>query len=206
MIEICDLQINFSGRVIFSNFSLTVHTGEHVAVKGKSGSGKSSILHAVMGFIKRESGKIIINGRELTPATVNDIRREISWLPAEPFSWNGAVRDELIGILSFRSNRGLKPDELHILNVMKQFGLDEYVYNSKLEELSSGQKQRLGMVVIKLIPRPIVLLDEPVSALDAENRSILTGAVNDLTMDNVTIISVSHDENWLRVADRVVEI
>ena len=90
MLQIQEATIVFDELVLFSDFSMQLHKGESACIGGDSGRGKTSLLNAIMGFVQLESGKIIVDGKELNKHNIEIIRKQIAWIPQElalPNEW-----------------------------------------------------------------------------------------------------------------------
>lgn len=199
-----DLEIQYEAITVVRGLNLSVKRGEHRVIAGKSGSGKSSILHAVLGFIQPLHGRIFVDDTELDRKTLPGLRLKMAWLPPDPFSFPGEVQETMREIFDYRANRDNAPARNAILDYFERLGLEERIYYGRLEELSSGQKQRMGIAICLLLRRSLLLLDEPTSALDRENRNMVIRMINGL--DHAAVLSVSHDEEWIAASDGVITI
>ncbi|MEV0612941.1 ATP-binding cassette domain-containing protein [Nonomuraea sp. NPDC050404] len=193
---------------------LDVAAGEHVALAGSSGAGKSSLLRCVYRTYVPSAGQILLRTSSgslvdlagLPDAQVADLRgRELGYvsqfLRAEP---RRAVLDV---VARAGAARGLDTDASRdaAAAALRRLGIDERLWAMHTTVLSGGQKQRVNLAAGTISPPRLLLLDEPVSALDPVNREAVLSMIADLTGDGVAVLSVFHDLDAIeRLATRVV--
>jgi len=205
MIRLENISLKFGDKEIFKDFSLEINKGEKIAVKGPSGSGKSSMLDMFMGFRIPEKGSVFINSSKLEKSSVKQLRKYICWLPQNVnIIGSGLVESVINNPFLFSANKILLPDKKTIEQNFELLNLDKTILNNTIESVSGGEKQRIGIILCKLLQRPVLLLDEPTSALDKESVK----KVLDYLMGNteLTILSASHEDLWLERCDRVIEL
>lgn len=205
MVEIRGLNIVFESKKIINNFSLCVGSGERVALRGASGTGKSQILNAIMGLVRVESGSIRIKSIEMLPENIKQIRSLIAWVPQDYSAIaDGSTYEIIQSVLRLAANRRLQLQESDIAKELSKVLLPGEILTNEFSTLSGGEKQRVAIVIAKLLDREIIILDEPSSALDDSSCA----AVVDYIFEDKrkTIISISHDQRWLRSFGRVVDV
>jgi len=205
MIELKSIKLSFNGKSVFDDLSLQLKRGEKVALKGPSGSGKTSILNLIMHFISADSGDIFINEELQTKSNISDIRKNITWLPQNTsILGRGTVEEVMLRPFNFSVNEQIKPDRNELIENLDRVGLSEFILESKVEDISGGEKQRICLIICKMLKRPIMLLDEPTSALDERSKEL----VIDFLFDDreQTILSTSHDDLFLKRCGRIVEL
>lgn len=188
--------------------SLTVEQGEFVAVVGPSGSGKSTLLHLVGGVDRSSSGRILVDGQDLSRLGEKQLslyrRRRIGFV----FQFYN-----LIPVLTVEENialplmlDGLKPDQAWMDELISRLGLQDKRH-ALPGQLSGGQQQRTAMARA-LIHRPaLVLADEPTGNLDSVNgREIMTLLRDTVRRVGQTLLLITHDPNIAAQADRVIII
>ena len=200
-IEISNLNVSYanSQSPIIKDYSLSVKSGEIVAIMGKNGCGKSTLAKAICGLIKYDSGSVYINGIKISEKTsksqMREIRKNIGYvmqLPEQQLFAQTVFEDVEYGPKNF----GLEGCELdsRVLNTLKSLHIEHLAQKSPFE-LSGGQ-QRLAAIAGVLACNPkILVLDEPTAGLDFESAEILRRILNDLHNKGVTIIVVTHDLN-----------
>ncbi len=204
-IAIAGLTLAFGGRTVLQDFSLQVAVREKVVLAGASGSGKSSLLACLLGFLAPAAGRIAIRGEPLTPRSAWRLRRAMALVQQEPDLGELGVAEWLREPLAFRANETLRGNFARVPEWLAQLRLSPAILKQKGPELSGGEKQRLALVSALLLDRPILLLDEPTSALDPEARRAVYDCLAGL--DRQTLLLVSHDAGpALDFADRTVRL
>ena len=188
--------------------SLTIDKGETVAIVGASGSGKSTMLHVMGGVDVPNSGNVIIDGKDITRLTDEEMsvfrRRKIGFV---------FQAYHLIPVLTVEENIRMpvlldhrKPDRDYIDHIIEMLGLKDrkkYLPN----QLSGGQQQRAA-IARALANRPaLVLADEPTGALDSKNgNEVLTLLQDSVKKLNQTLVLITHNIDLAREADRIIKI
>jgi ABC-type multidrug transport system ATPase subunit len=203
-IRISDLSLAARGRLLLEGFSLQLAVGEKCSLTGPSGSGKTTLLRCLMGFSTPKSGGIEVLGQPLSTKTVWGLRQKMAWVAQEPELGDGTAREALRRPLTFKANRDLETNSKRIPELVSRLRLAPELLDQPVSRLSGGEKQRVAIIAALLLDRPILLLDEASSALDATAREAVTTALNGL--ERTTILSVSHDPADFPVGDRVVEL
>ena len=205
MVEIRSLNIVFESKKIIDNFSLRVERGERVALTGASGTGKSQILNAIMGLVRAESGSIWVNSIEMAPDTAKQIRSYIAWVPQDYSAIaDGTAADFVQSVFRIGANRRLGINEKIIAEELSKVLLPADIMQNEFQQLSGGEKQRVAIVIAKLLGREIMILDEPSSALDdASCAAVIDYIFSD---PSLTVISTSHDQRWIGQSGRTVNV
>lgn len=203
MIQIDSISIVYDQHIVQENISLQVARGEKVALYGASGSGKSSVLESILGFVVPQKGTIKIDGTELTAESVWPLRRLIGYIAQEPDLGEGTARQVAECPFSFRANHDLAKNLTRLEEMFGQFALDRSLLSKETSELSGGEKQRLGLIIALLLDRPILLGDEISSALDPGCKRLVADHISQCDQ---TVILVTHDPVMQEVCDRVVSL
>ncbi|MEM1270767.1 MAG: ABC transporter ATP-binding protein, partial [Bacteroidota bacterium] len=191
---------------VIDNLSLTVEPGERIALIGRSGAGKTTLIRLLLGFLEPQAGSIRVDGLDLKDYRNKDLfRQRFGVVGQDALLFNVSVRENLLfGLTEPREDEEIR-EVLDLVNLLDHVeglsnGLDT-VFTS--DEFSGGQRQRLA-VARALIRRPdIVLLDEPTSALDFENEREVVNALDRLVRGKTTI-TIAHRLSTVQDADRVV--
>lgn len=186
-------------------FDFAIPAGEKVAITGASGAGKSTLLNLLAGFERATSGEIWLNGEDFT--LTQPYQRPISMLFQENNLFSHLTVSQNI-LLGLRATLKPSPQEkLAVQQVAQQVGLEQYL-NCLPTALSGGQKQRVAIARSLLRERPILLLDEPFSALDPLLRQEMLDLIDRLcSSKNLTLLMVTHHlPEVIQRIDRVISI
>ncbi|MFU0534747.1 energy-coupling factor transporter ATPase [Gardnerella pickettii] len=200
-IEISNLRLSYSKNQtpILCDYSLSVKSGEIVAIMGKNGCGKSTLAKAICALIKYDSGSICVNGIKISEKTnksqMREIRKNIGYvmqLPEQQLFAQTVFEDVAYGPKNF----GLEGRELHsrVLNTLKSLHIEHLAQKSPFE-LSGGQQRLVAIAGILACNPKILVLDEPTAGLDFEYAKIVLKILSDLHNKGVTIIVITHDLN-----------
>jgi putative ABC transport system ATP-binding protein len=203
-LEIENLTVTFAFQPVLRGFSLELAKGEAVVLSGDSGSGKSTILKCLLGFAVPAEGTIRIQGQTLAPGTVWPTRRKMAYVPQEPDLGRGKVSAVLDRPFAYRANQGLKKDPRKISEMFEALFLSQEILAKEITSLSGGEKQRIALVSALLLQRPILLLDEASSALDADAKTAFFDLLK--SQEGITILAAAHDANWDRFAGRTIRL
>ncbi|PCH70344.1 MAG: ABC transporter [Bacteroidales bacterium] len=198
MIKCEKINLSFPNQVICENLSFEVLRGESICLSGPSGKGKSSLLKVLMGFLMPQSGTIQVDGLELNSDTIVAIRNKMTWLPQNS---NLPVdsANELVGLLQ------MKQEQIENFQFfLNQLGVQKCGADKSFTEISGGEKQRIVLAACLSLGKPIILLDEPVSALDDHSIELLFSTLDSLP--NKTIVSTSHNMKWINYCNRRIEL
>lgn len=213
MIEIDNASIAYGQQVLFAGLSFQVEKGKMACITGESGTGKTSLLNAVMGFVPLSEGRIIVDGTALTPDTVGALRSRIAWVPQElalPAEWVS----EMVSIpFELRQNKrrcaaGDKNCSLKepLMECFAALGLEPELYDKRVNEISGGQRQRIMIAVASLLNKDILIMDEPTSALDPASIDRVIDYLHRLQLKGMTVLAVSHDSHFITACDTILTI
>lgn len=195
--------ISFGNKKVLSNFSLSIPKGKKVLMKGKSGTGKSTLFKVLLGFEKLSEGSVYYRGKPLSPQLAWQLRKEIAYVSQDTDLGEGPVKVLLEEIRAYRPNREkMSPEKLHVL--MNDLELEKDILEKNFEDLSGGEKQRIGILIALLLERDIFLLDEATSALDSGLKKKV--ADHFLEHKDWTLFIISHDREWERGEVEIVEM
>lgn len=190
------------------NVNLKVEQGETLAIVGASGSGKSTLLHIMGGVDVPTSGKIVVDGKDITK--LNDEQMSVFRRRKIGFVFQAY---HLIPVLSVEENITMpilldhrKPDKEYIEHIMEMLGLQDRRKHLP-NQLSGGQQQRAA-IARALANRPsLILADEPTGALDSKNgNEVITLLQNSVKQLNQTLVLITHNIDLAREADRIVKL
>jgi ATP-binding cassette subfamily C protein LapB len=191
-----------------SNISFKIHHGEKVGIIGKVGSGKSTIEKLIVGLYEPTDGKILLDGTDLQQLDKTDIRRQIAYVSQDIILFYGTMRDNIVLQAPY-------VNDADILRAAKLSGIDEFIklhpdgFDMQIEEggknLSGGQKQMVAIARSFLHRPPLILLDEPTSAMDDKSSMLFKSMLKSELSDN-TIILVTHRGDMLNIVNRLIII
>mgnify|MGYP001632233046 FL=1 len=192
---------SFKSAEVLKNINLTLESGKVIGLKGKNGSGKTMLMRAISGLILPTSGKVYINDKELG--------RQISFPPSigilieNPSFISNYTGFKNLKILASIQNR-ISDEEIR--DAIRKVGLDPDDKRT-FKKYSLGMKQRLG-IAAAIMERPdIVILDEPINALDEAGAGLIKGLLDELKANGSLIIIACHDTEELNyLSDEIYEI
>ena len=206
-IHVTNLKKNFGKLEVLKDISVDVQEGEVVVLLGPSGSGKSTLLRCLNQLETATSGKIIIDGHDVTDkhTDINKVRENIGMV-FQHFN--------LFNHLTVLDNMTLAPVHLKLMNkeeartealrLLERVGLADKA-DAFPSQLSGGQKQRVAIACALEMKPDIMLFDEPTSALDPEMVGEVLAVMKELARDGMTMVVVTHEIGFAReVADRVI--
>ena len=209
-IEFRDVSFNYPGQSQggLQNISFKIEAGERVAIVGKVGSGKTTLAKLLVGLYKPDSGAILVDGIDIRQIDPADLRRNVGVVMQESWLFSGTVKQNIaVG--------GNNPTDEEILQASVLSGVHEFIskhpdgYAYKLKEkgegLSGGQRQTINIARALVGKPPILLMDEPTSAMDLTHESQLIANLKNQLV-NQTILIITHRTSILELASRVVVI
>lgn len=198
-----NVEVSFVNKKIISDFSIRILKGDKVLLKGKSGTGKSTLFKMLLGFEKPSKGALYYKGKLLNPQLAWEIRKEVSYISQDTDLGEGPVEELLSEIFSYAPNRE-KWNPQRLNSLMGGLELERDILEKNFENLSGGEKQRIGILIALMLEREIFLLDEATSALDTGLKKKITDYF--LKREDWTLFIISHDREWESEKVKIVEI
>lgn len=204
--ENVDVRYHVDSKKALDGFNLNIHQGERVALVGRSGSGKSTVVNLLPRFVEPSSGAVYLDDVNIEDIKLDNLRSQFALVSQDVFLFEGTLLENV---------RYSRPDatEEEVLAALKAANLQDLVESSPHglnqqigangNQLSGGQRQRVAIARAILKDAPILLLDEATSALDNESERLVQQALERL-MENRTSIIVAHRLTTVEQADRII--
>lgn len=204
ILEVKNVSFSVGEKEILKDVSFSVQKGDFLTIKGLSGSGKSTLLKILAAIMNPSAGEIIYKGKSLSEYEITDYRKEVSYSFQNASLFGTTVADNLMFPYEIRN---LPFDRDRAVALLNKVMLSESYLDQKITELSGGEKQRVALIRNVLFTPEVLLLDEVTSALDAENRKVISDAILRLNRENhITVLWVTHNTDEIKDAAKTIEI
>ena len=194
------------GDTLFHDFSLDIKPGEKLGLVGASGSGKTTLTKLLLRFADIDSGKITIDGQDISEVTQASLRAKIAYVSQEPLLFHRSVRENIAysrpDATDAEIEEAAKKAGAYDFIVGLKDGFDTMVGERGIK-LSGGQRQRVAIARAILKDAPILILDEATSALDSESEALIQKSLETL-MENRTSIVIAHRLSTIAKLDRII--
>lgn len=204
-------QVNFEyrkGEKVFNDISFKIGAGQKVALVGESGQGKSTLAHLLLKLYKPSSGRILIDGEDLSDISTPSIRRQVGLVLQEPALFSGTITENIAYAKPKASKKEVesaaKAANAHDFISKFKDGYSSYI-GERGVKLSGGQKQRVTIARTILKDAPILVLDEATSSLDSKAEKEVQVALDHLMQGKTTLI-IAHRLSTISGADLIVTL
>lgn len=203
MLKLDHIQKSFDGVPVLRDITLQVEDGEIVSILGPSGCGKTTLLNLILGIVEADNGTISYNGEDLTHMAMEKRGFNIVFQDYALFPNLNVYQNITYGLRN-KPNISSKEEVEDLIDLL---GLREHL-TKRVDQLSGGQKQRVALARTMVMKPRILLLDEPLSALDGVIKESIKDRIKTIAREyHLTIIIVTHDpEEALTLSDRVLII
>ena len=203
MLELKNVKKSYDGTPVLTDISLNIEDGEIVSILGPSGCGKTTLLNLILGIVDSDGGQIIYNGKDITNVPMEKRGFNIVFQDYALFPNLNVYQNITYGL---RNNPEISSKE-EVEDLIDLLGLEEHL-NKRIGQLSGGQKQRVALARTMVMKPKILLLDEPLSALDGVIKESIKDRIKTIASQyNLTTIIVTHDpEEALTLSNRVMII
>ncbi len=207
-IEFKDVQFNYPGRdeQVLRGINFSIKPGEHVAIIGRVGSGKSTLQKLILGLYVPTSGAVLLDGIDLRQLDPADLRRSLGYVAQESTLFYGTLRENI-------AIRAPYADDRAMVAAAELAGLTDFVNShpegfdmvvgERGESLSGGQRQSIAIARSVLLDPPIMLLDEPTSSMDYISETQLKDRIRQFGLHK-TMIIVTHRSSLMELAERII--
>lgn len=195
-------------REVLSGLNLEIKPGERIALIGPSGAGKSTLTKLLLRFYETSSGRILIDGQDISKVTQSSLRQAISFVPQDPVLFHRPLTDNIrYGKLHANSEEIENASKLayihdFIMTLPQAYGT---LVGERGIKLSGGERQRVAIARAILKNSPILILDEATSSLDSQSEVMIQNALENLMKDK-TVIVIAHRLSTIRKMNRIVVI
>lgn len=206
-LQLKNINFSYTAKPILKDINLSLKKGDFIAIKGPSGIGKSTILKLLMKFYPY-NGSIKLNDLELSDITKESLYKSVTIFNQTTYLFNDTIRNNLL-----IANEDATDSDM--LKALEKASLSGFILNLKdgldtvikedSDNISLGEKQRLGLARVFLRKPKLLLLDEPTSNIDALNESIILNSLKK-HQDDMTIILISHKESSLKIANKIYSL
>ena len=203
MLSLKNVKKSYDDTPVLKGISLDIKDGEIVSILGPSGCGKTTLLNLILGIVGADEGQIIFNGEDLTDVPMEKRGFNIVFQDYALFPNLNVYQNITYGL---RNRPGISSEE-EVNDLIRLLGLEEHL-NKRICHLSGGQKQRVAIARTMVMKPKILLVDEPLSALDGVIKESIKDRIRTIAKEyDLTTIIVTHDpEEALTLSDRVMII
>lgn len=180
-------------KPIFDKLNLTINPGEKICLMGKSGSGKTTFANLILRFFDPQSGNIFIDNLNTKSISIDELRRNIAYVPQSVSLFHRSIMENIL--------YGNPRNEEEAISMARKIGIDDFIsnlpekYNTEVGSagmrLSRGQRQKILIARALLRQTPIIIMDEPISALDEDGKDDIFKCLSEI---NSTLIIMSHNQ------------
>ena len=199
-----DVGIKYGNKNVINNFNLTIKPKESIGIIGKIGSGKSSLIKALL-KLTPYTGKIYLDGKDISELDSSTVRSQILFVRQNPIPFNRTLYENIV----YGNKLATKNDVIALFNKYNltsffNHNLDDKV-GRKGDKLSGGQRQMIFLLRIMLSKKPIIILDEPTSSLDSDSANYVLKILKDI-LNTRTVILITHDDKIGQMMNKQINL
>lgn len=207
-IEFRNVSFSYPGQAVeaLNNVSFSIKPGEHTAIIGRIGSGKSTIERLILGLYEPDNGSVLIDGADIRQLDPTDLRRNIGYVPQDTYLFYGTVKDNILLSAPHEDNKA-------VLEAARIAGVTDFVdrhpsgfdlqVGERGEQLSGGQRQSIAVARALLRDPPILVMDEPSNAMDNSTEDMFKQRFSNWSSGK-TLLLVTHRASLLSLVDRII--
>jgi len=199
------LRYDIDGRTIFENVSVRASAGRMLAVRGPSGSGKSSLLGLLAGLLAPSAGTVTLDGEPVTSSGGVALRRRFA-LVLQGYGLVAALTArENVAIVLQAAGVARREVRARVDEVLDAVGLAA-VADHLVEDLSGGQQQRVAVARALVTSADVIVADEPTAELDSENRALVVALLLERVRSGALVVIATHDQDVVDACDDVLDL
>ncbi len=192
----------YKDKTAIQNINAELHSGQLIGLIGKNGAGKTTLLKLLATIMKPTSGRILLDNQDIVKKP-NIMRNIIGYLPQEVFAYPNLTVLEFLSYIASVKGIRKKEAEKQINGLLSDFHL-ENARNKRMESCSGGMKQRVGIICALLNNPQIIIIDEPTTGLDPEERIAVRNILSGLSQERIVILSTHIVSDIEAVASRIL--
>jgi len=199
MLKLQNIRVEHADKRILDGIDLSINPGDKVWLHGPSGSGKSTLLK-VLFCAEYFTGRVLFHNQPVGAAGLVDYRSHLGFISQRIPDFDQTAEEVLHHPFHFRANRHRAFPLKRSRELLEEMRFDPQILGQRFTDLSGGEKQRLMVLVLLLIDRPVFLLDEVTAALDPRNIDTVVRLLT--SSPDHTVVAVSHNTEWQAHANR----
>lgn len=208
-IEIEHLSYHYPGQeALLKNVSLTARQGERIAIVGKSGCGKTTLLKLLVGLLNADEGRILYSGMDINQIKISELHKRIGFILQNSRLYNLSIKENLLLVKPEATKEDMEEAcrKACILDFIRELsdGFDT-VIGENGSKLSGGQRQRIALARAFLMDADVYIFDEATSAIDQYSERLINDAIANMNKDKIIII-VAHRESSIQLCDRSIRL
>lgn len=203
LLELKNISKSYKNKKVLVDINVTIESGEIISLLGPSGCGKTTLLNIILGLVDPTAGQLVYNGQDISKQSMQERGFNIVFQDFALFPHLNAYDNIIYGL----KNKNVKMSKEEIQEYIDFLELAPHLHKN-IHELSGGQKQRVSIARTLVMQPKILLLDEPLSALDGVIKESIKERIKSIASEfNLTTIIVTHDpEEALTLSDKVIII
>lgn len=207
-LNLSNVSFQFPGvqKQTFDDLSLSIQAGECIAIGGQSGSGRSALLQLMAGILEPSKGNITLNGKNLSEISIEDLSRQVAYLPQKTALFEGSLLDNVTVFDSSRIDRAMEvAKDLGLTDFVSRMprGWDSIVGDMAADSMPPGFRQRVAIVRALSSNPSVILFDDSSASMDSEGDAMLLKYIESIR-GKVTIVLVSERPSFVRLANRTL--
>lgn len=207
--ELINVSKKYGNHSVLRHMNMSIAQGEMIAITGKSGAGKTTILNTIGMLEQPDEGSIKLFGNDLprphSSCALKLLRNRISYLFQNYALIDNATIETNLDVALAYSKKSKSEKRRLKLEALSRVGLDLSL-KQKIHELSGGEQQRVAIARVILKPCELILADEPTGSLDANNRDDILSLLRQINSEGKTLIIVTHDSTVAHACNRVINL